>query len=85
MDEALDYVRRRRHQNKRWPLGSLPPATPPMDLGEVKGGASRWITLRALRVLRAYDRESSEALGNAPPAVERLAAVQQAHNRQGRP
>ncbi len=63
MDEAVACVRRRRRRNKRWPLGSLPPATPPMDLGEAKGGPSRWITLRALRVLRMYEPESSEALG----------------------
>jgi hypothetical protein len=62
MDEALAWVRRRRHQNKRWPLGSLPPAAPPMDLGETRGEASRWITLRALRVLRTYDPGSSQAL-----------------------
>jgi len=54
LDEAVSVVKDRRHQNGRWPLNTVHPnpKTPPLEPG--KGHASRWNTLRALRVLQWY-------------------------------
>ncbi|MFN2187164.1 MAG: hypothetical protein ACK2T3_00195 [Candidatus Promineifilaceae bacterium] len=54
VDEAVAIVIERQHQNGRWPLDVQHPDLPPFDMGESKGRASRWITLRALRVLAWY-------------------------------
>jgi hypothetical protein len=54
MDEAIQIVLKRRHQNGRWPLNLLHPETVPVKMGTGVGCASRWNTLRALRVLRWY-------------------------------
>jgi hypothetical protein len=40
----------RRGADGRWPLGTRHPGTMLVDLGEIVGEPSRWITLRALRV-----------------------------------
>lgn len=50
--EAVETVVRRRHQNGRWPLNILHPEPIPVDMETAVGSASRWNTLRALRVLR---------------------------------
>jgi hypothetical protein len=50
--EAIETVIERRHQNGRWPLNLLHPEHIPLDMETSVGGASRWNTLRALRVLR---------------------------------
>jgi hypothetical protein len=50
--EAIDIVTKRRHQNGRWPLNVLHPEKIPLRMEADVGSASRWITLRALRVLR---------------------------------
>lgn len=54
MDEALALVEKRRHQNGRWPLAQPheDPTDFPMEAG--RGKASRWITLRAMRVLEGF-------------------------------
>jgi len=54
MSEALALVEKRRHQNGRWPLAQPheDPADFPMEGG--RGTASRWNTLRALRVLERF-------------------------------
>ena len=46
-------VEERAHQNGRWPLNHLNPDRDrvPLDMESKVGSASRWITLRALRVL----------------------------------
>jgi hypothetical protein len=44
----------RRHQNGRWPLNLLHPEHIPLAMETSVGSASRWNTLRALRVLRWY-------------------------------
>jgi hypothetical protein len=54
--EAIEIVIARRHQNGRWPLNLLHPEYIPLEMETGVGGASRWNTLRALRVLRWYDR-----------------------------
>lgn len=38
----------------RWPLNVLYPPRIPLEMEVAVGRASRWITLRALRVLRWY-------------------------------
>ena len=52
--EAVEVVVKRRHQNGRWPLNLLHPERIPLAMETEPGRASRWNTLRALRVLRWY-------------------------------
>jgi hypothetical protein len=54
MREAIDVVLTRRHQNGRWPLNLLHPEYLPVNMETQVASASRWNTLRALRVLRWY-------------------------------
>ncbi len=53
--EAVEIAAERRHQNGRWPLNLLHPEFVPLEMETAVGSASRWNTLRALRVLRWYD------------------------------
>src|ERR1043166_6179155 len=53
--EAIEVVIKRRHQNGRWPLNLLHRERVPIDMETGVGKASRWNTLRALRVLRWYN------------------------------
>ena len=53
--EAIEVVMQRRHQNGRWPLNLLHPEFIPLKMETEVGSASRWNTLRALRVLRWYN------------------------------
>jgi hypothetical protein len=50
--EAVEIVMERRHQNGRWPLNLLHSEYIPLEMETGVGSASRWNTLRALRVLR---------------------------------
>jgi hypothetical protein len=50
--EAIEVVLTRRHQNGRWPLNLLHRERIPVEIETEIGRASRWNTLRALRVLR---------------------------------
>lgn len=52
--EAIEVVGKRRHQNGRWPLNRYHPERILIDMEPGVGRASRWNTLRALRVLRWY-------------------------------
>jgi hypothetical protein len=54
--EAIDLVTERRHQNGRWPLNLIhrDDIPSPFDMEPGIGKASRWITLRAMRVLDWY-------------------------------
>jgi hypothetical protein len=52
--EAIEVVMARRHQNGRWPMNLLHPEYIPLKMETEVGRASRWNTLRALRVLRWY-------------------------------
>jgi hypothetical protein len=54
VSEAFEIVIARRHQNGRWPLNLLHPEHIPLEMETGVGRASRWNTLRALRVLRWY-------------------------------
>jgi hypothetical protein len=53
--EAIKIVIKRRHQNGRWPLNLLHREHIPLEMETAVGSASRWNTLRALRVLRWYN------------------------------
>ena len=50
--EAIDLVASKRDDDGRWPLEARYPGVMPIEMGEREGRPSRWITLRALRVLR---------------------------------
>ena len=52
--EAIELVKTRSHQNGRWPLNVLYPTRLPFVMEAEVGRASRWNTLRALRVLDWY-------------------------------
>lgn len=52
--EAIEIVMKRRHQNGRWPLNRLHPERIPLKMETGIGSASRWNSLRALRVLRWF-------------------------------
>jgi hypothetical protein len=54
--EAIEVVIQRRRQNGRWPLNLLHRERIPLEMETAVGSASRWNTLRALRVLRWYDK-----------------------------
>ena len=54
VDEAIAVVIARRHQNGRWPLNLLHPEAIPLEMETSVGRASRWNSLRTLRVLRWY-------------------------------
>ena len=49
--DAIEIVIKRRHQNGRWPLNLLHPEKIALEMETEVGRASRWNTLRALRVL----------------------------------
>ena len=57
--DAIEIVIERRHQNGRWPLNVLHPEHIPSKMETAVGSASRWNTLRALRVLRWYRNSAS--------------------------
>jgi len=55
--EAISIVESKRGADGRWPLEHAHHDKLLVDLGECEGEPSRWITLRALRVLRWVGRE----------------------------
>jgi hypothetical protein len=55
VSNAVEAVTERCHQNGRWPLNLLHPEYIPLKIETDVGRASRWNTLRALRVLRWYN------------------------------
>lgn len=61
MSDALKVVERRRQADGRWLLDRAHNEALALPLGESVGEPSRWNTLRALRVLRWYEREPAPA------------------------
>jgi hypothetical protein len=59
LQDAIAIVMKRRNQNGRWPLSLLHREHIPVEMETAVGGASRWNTLRALRVLRWYKGSTS--------------------------
>ena len=54
--DAVEIVKARRHQNGRWPMNHLHADRLGFPIEPETGRASRWNTMRAMRVLRWYDR-----------------------------
>ena len=54
MAEAIDVVASKRDDDGRWLLETRYPGVMPVEIDEGEGRPSRWITLRALRVLDWY-------------------------------
>jgi hypothetical protein len=54
--EAIKRVASKRGDEGRWPLETRYPGLMPAETDDGEGPPSRWITLRALRVLRWYER-----------------------------
>lgn len=52
VDEAVGVVAAARGADGRWRLGAVHRGEMLLDLGETEGAQSRWITFRAMRVLR---------------------------------
>jgi hypothetical protein len=52
--EAIELVVSKRDHDGRWPLETRYPGLMPVEMDEGEGRPSRWITLRALRVLDWY-------------------------------
>lgn len=57
LGEAIDHVRSRRLENGTWPLDWSLPGRVWFDINEGSGKPSRWITLRAMRVLSWWERQ----------------------------
>ncbi|MEO8364389.1 MAG: hypothetical protein ABI570_08420 [Ilumatobacteraceae bacterium] len=58
MAEAIEVVRSKRQQDGRWLLDRIYPGRVHFELETGVGSPSRWNTLRALRVLDWWDRQS---------------------------
>lgn len=54
--EAIDHVRSKRQPDDRWLLDWLAPGRAWFDVDDGVGKPSRWVTLRALRVLEWWER-----------------------------
>jgi hypothetical protein len=54
--EAIEHVRSRRLEDGTWPLDWNPEGRTWFDVDDGNGKPSRWITLRALRVLKWWDQ-----------------------------
>jgi hypothetical protein len=57
--EAVEVVARRHDRNERWPLDLVHREKIPLEMETAAGKASRWNTLRALRVLRWFGNAGS--------------------------
>jgi hypothetical protein len=55
--EAIGLVASKRDRDGRWALETRYPGVMPVEIDEGVGRPSRWNTLRALRVLRWYERD----------------------------
>ncbi len=65
MAEAIGIVESKRDADGRWPLDHAHHDKLHVDLGESEGQPSRWITLRALRVLRWAGAAARPAMSGA--------------------
>ncbi|HEY1428020.1 MAG TPA: hypothetical protein VGF18_00475 [Candidatus Tumulicola sp.] len=60
--EAVEIVQARRHQNSRWPMNYLHRSRLDFPMETQTGRASRWNTLRAMRVLDWYFKRPKRSL-----------------------
>ena len=65
MDEALDIVESKRTEDGRWLMDHAYHEASLVDLGEAEDHPSRWITLRALRIMRWAERPQPAITGVA--------------------
>jgi hypothetical protein len=65
MTEALDIVESKRTEDGRWLMDHAYHDASIVDFGEAEGQPSRWITLRALRILRWAGRLEGAELSSA--------------------
>ncbi len=56
--EGIDLLRSRRSDDGRWPLDWQPKGRTWFDINDGVGQPSRWVTLRAMRVLDWWDRQT---------------------------
>jgi len=63
MAEAVDFLESKRQADGRWLLDRAYDEALALPFGEALGEPSRWNTLRALRVLRWYERGALEPAG----------------------
>jgi hypothetical protein len=68
MAEAVGIVEAKRGADGRWPIEHAHHDQLLVDLGETDGQPSRWITLRALRVLRWAEGADQKAAATDAPA-----------------
>jgi hypothetical protein len=59
LGEAIDHVRSRRLEDGTWPLDWSPPGRVWFDVDDGQDEPSRWVTLRAMRVLRWWEEEAT--------------------------
>ena len=57
--DAIQLLLGKRDETGRWPLDVRYPGTMPVEIDGAVGEPSRWITLRALRVLKWFSEEAS--------------------------
>jgi hypothetical protein len=55
MQDALDILKKKRRKDHKWPVQAKHPGQTHFDM-EKTGSPSRWNTLRALRVLKHFDK-----------------------------
>lgn len=55
LSDAIDHVRSRRLDNGTWPLDWNPTGRVWFDVDDGEGNPSRWVTLKALRVLKWWE------------------------------
>ncbi len=55
LEEAVEHVRSRRMEDGTWPVDHIPRGRVWFEVDEGEGLPSRWVTLRAMRVLRWWD------------------------------
>jgi hypothetical protein len=58
--EAIDHVRSRRREDGTWPLDWNPTGRTWFDVDDGEGEPSRWVTLRAMRVLEWWEGQAVE-------------------------
>ena len=59
LEAAVEHVRSEQREDGKWDLGWNPRGRVWFDVDDGKGDPSRWVTLRALRVLRWWDGHAS--------------------------
>ena len=56
LGEAVEHVRSRRSADGSWPLDWTPPGRVWFEVDDGAGKPSRWVTLRAMRVLSWWEQ-----------------------------